>query len=439
VGYNRRTIVREERGGERMRLHIIAPCRGEDIWRKRRSTFTLPPMALGILAALTPPDVEVRVTDELVEDIDFGWAADAVALSVNTTSAPRSYEVAGRFRERGARVIMGGIHPSVLPGEAGEHADVVVRGEAEARWAEVVEDLRRDSLKPVYECGHPKPEDIPAPQWDLINGKRYFTPQTFQVSRGCPYGCSFCSSTSFFGTKYRFQDVGRVVDEVRRYPKRFLVFVDDNIVGSRAYARELFGALRPLGKRWVAQSSVDIAKDGELLELARKSGCAGFLIGLESVSYGNRGDVRKLRRAEEYEEMIARIRGAGIGVHGSFVFGFDGDGPEVFHETVDFVMRNRLEVANYCKLTPFPGTRLYEEMEKEGRITERDWSKYDRYNIVYRPKNVSVAELKRGADEAYRRTYGPMSILRRLPGRLRNIPYYLAINGSYWLGARRRR
>jgi radical SAM superfamily enzyme YgiQ (UPF0313 family) len=396
-------------------------------------------MALAILAALTPRDIDLRVTDELVDDIDYAWPADAVALSVNTTSSPRSYAVARHFRELGAKVIMGGIHPSVMPDEAQAHADAVVIGEAEAVWPQVLDDLRASRLRERYEATHPDPADIPAPRWDMVHGKRYFTRRTFQVSRGCPYGCEFCSSTRFFGTKYRFRPIERVVEEVKSYPKRFMVFVDDNIVGRADYSRELFKALKPLKKRWVAQASIDIARKDDLLRLAKESGCAGVLIGLESVRPENRESIKKMRSIEEYEAAIAELRRAGIGVHGSFVFGFDGDTADVVDATVDFVLRNKLEVANYCKLTPYPGTKLYERFNAEGRITESDFSRFDRYNLVFEPQGMGRDELYRKADEAYARTYSLPSILRRIPMKIQNIPYYFAINLSYRMGARKRR
>lgn len=396
-------------------------------------------MSLAIISALTPPGIEVKVTDELVEDIDFNYPADLVALSVMTTNAMRSYEVADIFRKKGVKVVMGGIHPSVLPEEALLHADSIVSGEAEGIWPEVIEDFIRGDLKRLYfSNNHPDPSAIPSPRWDSFREDRYFVPRTFQVSRGCPYGCSFCSSTSFFGMKYRFRSAGRIIDELKNYGKRLIVFVDDNIVGNPEYSKELFSALKGIGKRWVAQASIDIARDEGLLRLAAESGCAGLLIGLESVSYDNHSDVRKLKKDTEYEDAIKRVKSFGIGVHGSFVFGFDGDTLDVFESTVDFVMRNRLEVANYCKLTPFPGTKLYERILKEGRLIHRDWSRYDRYHVVFHPRQFSVDMLYKMTDWAYRNTYTFSSILKRRPSNLKNLPYYLAINMDYWLGRRLR-
>jgi radical SAM superfamily enzyme YgiQ (UPF0313 family) len=392
-------------------------------------------MALSILASLTPESIEIKITDELIEDIDLSAGPDLVALSVNTTNAPRAYELAEHFRKKGSKVIMGGIHPSCMPEEALRYADSVVVGEAEPLWHDIVSDFQRGRLKGLY-----KSEDfsdmsaVPKPKWKLLNNKRYFVPRTFQVSRGCPHGCSFCSSTRFFGRHYRFRPVKKIVDEIKDYPKRFLVFVDDNIVGSHDYARELFLAFKPLKKRWVAQASIDIARDESLLKYASDSGCAGLLIGFESIRYSNKKDVKKLRDPYEYAEMIRLIRSHRIGVHGSFVFGFEEDTEEIFNDTVDFVFQNKLEVANYCKLTPFPGTELFETMKREGRLLTFDWSKYDRYHLVFRPKHIDIRRFYILTDDAYRRTYSLSSIVRRMPHVINNIPYYFAINLSYRAG-----
>lgn len=397
-------------------------------------------MSLAILASLTPHCIELKVTDELVEDIDFTYPADVVALSVNTTSAFRSYEVARVFREKGAKIIMGGIHPSMMPDEAQAYADSVVLGEAEEIWKTIIDDAANKKLKDRYQAEkYPDPENIPHPAWQMLNTKRYFVPRTFQASRGCPYSCSFCSSTKFFGAKHRFRPIENIIKEIKEYNKKFLVFVDDNIAGSHDYSKELFKSLKKCGKRWVSQSSVDIALNDELLKLAAESGCAGLLVGFESINPSNKNSVKKLRQADEYKEHIKKIKSYGISVHGSFVFGFDSDTSDVFGSTVDFVMENRLEVANYCKLTPYPGTCIFDEFSREGRILHNDWSKYDRYNIVFQPRNISIEDFRNKTDEAYKRTYSFYSIFKRLPSVFKNIPYYLAINLSYWLGARLRR
>jgi len=422
------------------KLYIISPCRAEDIWRKRLATFVLPQMSLAILAALTPDRFEVKVTDELVDDIDFAFPADLVAISTNSSNAGRAYEVSARFRNKGAKVIMGGIHPSVMPDEVLRHADSLLIGEAEDMWPKILDDFLSNDLQPRYRCeSYPDPSKIPSGKWDAIHQSRYYVPRTFQTSRGCPYGCSFCSSTQFFGVRHRCRPIGQVISELKTYRGRIAVFIDDNIAGSPPYVKELFRAMKPVRQRWVAQTSIDIARDSELLRLAAESGCAGLLIGFESINTLNTGDVKKIRQTAHYEELIREIKAHGIGVHGSFIFGFDNDTPDIFDSTVAFVMRNRLEVANYCKLTPFPGTRLFDEMTAQGRILHQDWEKYDRYNIVFQPKNIAAEELHRKTAEAYRKTYSVASILKRMPARVGNVLPYLAMNISYRLGAKRLR
>jgi len=397
-------------------------------------------MSLAIIAALTPPDIEIKVTDELVDDIDFDYPADLIAISSNSTNAPRAYAVSKSFRERGAKVIMGGIHPSVMPDEALKHSDSVLTGEAEGMWEKIIDDFMSGKLQSIYRCeGYPDPAKIPSGRWDLLNTGRYYVPRTFQTSRGCPHGCSFCSSTQFFGVRHRSRPIGHVVSELTEYRGRLAVFVDDNIAGNPAYANELFSALKKAKKRWVAQSSVEIAKDNELLRLAAGSGCAGLLIGFESIDSKNACDVRKLRNAEAYAEYIKEIKSHGIGVHGSFIFGFDNDPPDIFENTLDFVMKNRLEVANYCKLTPFPGTKLFSDMLSQGRILHQNWEKYDRYNIVFKLKNMTAEELYEKTLNVYEKTYTIGSILKRMPAQIKNIPPYFAINMSYRLGSKRLR
>jgi len=397
-------------------------------------------MSLAILAALTPDRFEVKVTDELVDDIDLAFPADLVAISTNSSNAPRAYEVAKAFRVKGAKVIMGGIHPSVMPDEVLLHADSLLIGEAEEMWPKILDDFLTNILQPRYRCkSYPDPAEIPSGKWDVIHQKRYYLPRTFQTSRGCPYGCSFCSSTQFFGMQHRCRPIGQVISELKEYKGRIAVFIDDNIAGNPAYAKELFRAMKPLKQRWVAQTSLDIARDSELLRLSAESGCAGLLIGFESINALNSGDVKKIRKVEQYAEHIREIKAHGIGVHGSFIFGFDNDTPDIFDRTVEFVMQNRLEVANYCKLTPFPGTKLFEEMSAQGRILHGNWEKYDRYNIVYVPKNISAEELHLKTAEAYLKTYSAASILRRMPSKPQNILPYLAMNVSYRLGAKRLR
>ncbi|MBM4331840.1 MAG: B12-binding domain-containing radical SAM protein [Deltaproteobacteria bacterium] len=422
-----------------MRVVLIAPAATSYIWRKRRAAFTMPPMALPVLAACTPPGVEIKLIDEAVEDVNLNLEADMVGLSAMTPTAPRAYALADHFRSRGIPVVMGGVHPSVLPDEALRHCDSVVIGEAENLWASVLQEAGQGRLKRTYQdSAFISLDNLPPPRWNLLLGKRYFIPQTIQVSRGCPIGCSFCSVSSYFGRSFRFRPIPQVIEEVKSLPRKLFIFVDDNIAGEPDQAKELFAAMIPLKKKWVGQCSLSIAEDPELLDLAARSGCIGLLIGFESISPAVLRSIGKqvnLRR--KYEEAIGQIHGRSIHIQGSFIFGFDGDTLEAIRSTAQFVKKNRLTGVNYCHLTPFPGTKLFADLEKEGRILHRDWSKYDRQNIVFLPRNFTPEELQDHIFWAYRQTYNWRSFWQRRPSSFHHFSLYLALNFGYMKGVRK--
>lgn len=422
-----------------MRVVIIAPAGESYIWRKRRAAFTMPPMALPLLAALTPAGVEVRLIDEAVEDVDTALEADLVGLSAMTANAPRAYALADHFRCRGIQVIMGGVHPSTLSEEALEHCDSVAVGEAESLWAQILTDAGEGRLKRIYQNPVPLPLDnLPAPRWESLRARRYFIPRTVQLSRGCPNACSFCSVSTFFGRSFRSRPIPQVLEEIQSLSRKLFLFVDDDITGNPSLAKELFAAMIPLKKKWVAQCSLSISDDPELLELAARSGCMGLLIGFESLSpevLRSIGKQVNLRR--KYEEAIRRIHGRGIHIQGSFIFGFDGDTAEAIQSTVQFVKENRITGVNYCHLTPFPGTKLYADLEKEGRILHRDWSRYDRQNIVFQPRHFTPEGLQHDIFWAYRQTYNLRSIWQRRPFSFQHISLYLALNFGYMKGLRK--
>lgn len=422
-----------------MRVVLIAPAPASYIWRKKRAAFTLPPMALPLLAAATPPGVEVRLIDETVEEVDLKLEADLVGFSVMTATAPRAYQLADHFRSRGIQVVMGGVHPSSLPEEALQHSDAVVIGEGESHWVKVVEDAGGRSLQRTYENASSFPLDqLPAPKWDLLPAQKYFVPRTVQVTRGCPMACSFCSVSSFFGRSCRQRPVSQVVEEIKAHKKRLLIFADDNIAGNPDSAKELFAAMIPLKKKWVSQCSLSIADDPELLDLAARSGCIGLLIGFESISpevLKSIGKQINLRR--NYEEAIRKIHGRGIHIQASFIFGFDEDRPDTIPATVRFVKENRLTGVNYCRLTPFPGTKLYADLEEEGRIIDRNWANYDRQNVVFQPRNFTPSGLQEQIFWAYRQTYNLRSLWQRRPFSYQHFSLYLVLNFGYMKGLKR--
>ncbi len=411
------------------RLVLIAPS------QKTGKRALFPPLNLAVVAGLTPESWDVRILDEAVEPVDLDLEATLIGLTVMTPLAPRAYELADHFRRRGIQVVLGGIHPTILPQEAGRHADAVVIGEAEGVWPQVLSDAARRRLRRVYRVVRRSDlAGLPWPRRDLFKAGAYLTTATVQTSRGCPFSCDFCSVTRFFGRTYRCRPVEETAREVGSLREKIIFFVDDNIFGAPGRARELFQRLVPLGLTWAGQSSINIAKNAELLKLAAKSGCRGLFVGLESLLPDNLREVGKglLNRVADYRESIARIQGHGIGVEGAFIFGFDQDDPGVFARTVDFARRIRLAAAQFGILTPFPGTPLRERLEREKRITDRDWGRYTISNVVYRPVRMSGEALQAGFDWAYRTFYSYPSILGRLlPQVLRYgaaLPFFLKLN-----------
>ena len=412
------------------RLLIISPAWCQDWWRGGK--VLAPPLSLPLLAGLTPPGVDIQLVDENVERLDPDATADWVAITALTASAPRAYQIADAFRERSIPVVMGGIHPTVLPDEAAMHADAVVIGEAEGVWGEVISDLAGGRLKPRYQAeGYHDLVGLPRPRRELLRTERYLTINVVQTARGCPHACTFCTVSAVFGRRYRFRPVAEVVEEVRELGG-WVGFVDDNIVAHPARAKELFEALIPLKLRWVSQGDLSMARDPELLRLAARSGCRAMYIGLESVSADNLRTIHKSANLNcDIPEAIRTIHNSGIEIIGSFVLGLDGDAPDIFARTADFARRHKLAAAQFSVLTPFPGTVVHRELEAEGRIEDRDWSHYTMSNVVFRPRQMTALQLQEGQRETYRRFYSLPSITYRALTRRGNLLTRLLVNLSY--------
>jgi radical SAM superfamily enzyme YgiQ (UPF0313 family) len=419
-----------------VKLALVAPARRKS--GKQGLTgraFQIPPLSLGVLASLTPDDFEITLMDENLHDLDFTDVPDLVGITCLTASAPRAYEISRRFRAMGSKVVLGGIHASALPQEAIDNADSVVIGEAEGVWGQVLADFKAGSLKRFYEGTMPEPSEILAPRRDIYQRKGYFVKSVVQTSRGCPFGCDFCSVQRFFGNRYRFRPVASVVDEVRSLATKFVTFVDDNIAGSHPHAKQLFKALAPLNIRWICQAPISIGKDPELLELMRKAGCRGVFVGFESIAPESLKEVGKgFNIVEKFREYIKRIHGSGITVEGAFIFGFDHDDRDVFKRTLDFIVAAKIDFAQFGILTPFPGTKLHDRMTRENRITTGDWEKYDIAHTVFKPTLMSQDELNRGRIWIEDQFYSVTSTVRRMFGlgwRARYLIPILVLNASY--------
>ncbi len=414
-----------------MKVRLVAPAEPTKPAQSRGKGL-FPPMSLAVLGSLTPEDIEVEVLDENIQEHDFDAPADLVGITSITATAPRAYTVAEEYRSRGVPVVMGGMHASALPEEALEHVDAVVVGEAEGIWERVLEDAAAGELSGIYQAEErPSLEHLPLPRMDLFDPARYITTNLVQTSRGCPNACSFCAVTRFFGRTYRMRPVEDVVREVSNLKNRLILFVDDNIAGHRGRAKDLFRALRPLRIKWLGQSSLAIAEDDELLNLAAESGCVGLFIGFESLNPENLRGVGKglVNRAEKFRDSVKKIHRAGIGIEGAFIFGMDADDESVFDQILEFAESARLALAQFGILTPFPGTPLFEEMEREGRLLHKDWSRYTISNVVMRPRGMSREALERGFNRAYRQFYSYGSIMKRLlPSMGRNFFLYLGLN-----------
>ncbi len=426
-----------------LRISLVAPCKEGQVWKGQRSHFVWSPYALTVVAAHTPRDIEVGIRDEAVETLDMDElaAADLVGITSLTANAPRAYQIADELRRRGTKVVLGGIHASFMPQEASTHADSVLIGEAEGVWEQVCEDLKaRRPLRRYYKAnGFHSLENLPRPRRDLLRPKAYGVPFTIMASRGCVYDCSFCSTTRFMGNKFRVRPVKEVIAELEGWPGKFFIFLDDLLHAHRKYIRELLTAMIPLKKNFIAQTTINTADDPELLKLTAKAGGLGCLLGIESLSPENIRDVRKgiSNKVEKYTERIKAFHDAGLMVQGSFIFGLDGDTPDVFRRTVDFAYEARLEACNFAVLTPLPGTDVYTRMHREGRITTYDWSLYDKLNVVFKPRGLTPEQLQEGVIGAYREVYSLRGIWRRLPLFRRATPAALLYNLAYRRGVYR--
>jgi len=373
-------------------------------------------LTLTTLAALTPPDIEVKITDENVESIDFEEDVDLVGVTGMVMHASRAYQIAKKFRQRGIPVVMGGPHASSLPLEAKDHMDAVVIGEAENVWKGLIEDLKKGCLKPFYRAeAYCSMEGIPPPRLDLLKKEAYMTVNCVQTTRGCPHQCDFCHVTHFFGKTYRCRPVEEVIEEVKRLDGEFIVFIDDNIAGNRHYAKELFTRLKPLKKKWASQASLTLSRDPELLRLAAESGCVSLFVGIESLSSENLKDVNKtFNRAHQYEDAIKALHDHDIMIVAGFIFGLDHDDEGVFERTLRFCEQNRIELPSLFLLTPLPGTPLFQRIESEGRLLHKDWTKYNGATVVFKPKLMTEETLQRGFNWVCKEAYSWGSIFKRV-------------------------
>ena len=405
-----------------MKIKLIAPHEQRE--DTLSSSFKLQRVNLPLLAALTPPGHTMTIVDEAFAPDDINQDVDLVGITVMTDLVLRAYQIADAYRQKGVKVVLGGIHPTVLPDEALEHADAVVVGEAEGIWPRLVSDAASGQMQRLYRAGKMTDlKGLPKPRRDLLPGIKYqgYTPIPIGVetSRGCPYDCEFCSIGQILGHHYRVRPVQEVIAEIESIDSRHLFFVDDALGLNRNVAKKLFTEMIPLRRLWLGQGTVSLAEDLELLRLMRRSGCLGLLVGFESVQKGTQNEVKKIKNLRiDFYEAMRRFHGEGFGILGTFVFGSDYENKDVFEQTLEFIMRSRMDCAELRILTPYPGTRLYQRLLSEGRLFVRDWwlRGYPPDTLLFQPRGMTADELINGFARLNRRVYSFGAMTKRFFG-----------------------
>jgi radical SAM superfamily enzyme YgiQ (UPF0313 family) len=407
-----------------MKIKLIAPHEQSEDNISSAQTFKIQKVNLPLLSALTPPEHLVKIVDEAFVPDDLNEEVDLVGITVMTDLALRAYQIADAYRQKGVKVVMGGIHATVLPGEALQHADAVVTGEAEEVWPKLLSDTASREMQKLY-CANKisNLNGMPTPRRDLYPKPLYksYTPLAsgIETARGCPYDCEFCSIGSVMGRQYRSRPIPEVLGEIESIDAPHLFFVDDALALNRPTAKKLFTEMIPLQLKWAGQGPVSLAEDLELLKLMRRSGCVGLLIGFESVQKEAHDGMKKIKNLKiDFSEAIRRFHDEGIAILGAFIFGFDHENREVFDQTLEFSIKNRLDCIELRILTPFPGTRLYKRLLEEGRLFAPNWwlQGYPPDTLLFQPKGMTSEDLIEGFIRLNRQTYSLGSIIKRFFG-----------------------
>ncbi len=420
-----------------MKIQLLLPA-GE-IHRNRTGIFKTAlryaPLTLSTLAALIPSDIdaEVAIQDEGVQPLDLDFDADLVGISCITGTALRGYEIADKLRARGHTVVFGGVHATLLPDEAQQHADCVVTGYAEQSWPQVLRDFRDGGLKRRYATPTGRTLHVPIARRDLLKKDRYVTVNSIEATRGCPHKCDFCAVPAAWANTYTHRPIPDVIAELKSFESRKAIFIDLSPVEDVNYAKALYRAMTPLRYKWVGLATTRIAEDTELLKLAAKSGCKGLLIGFESISQDTLEETHKgFHAANGYAEVVKKLHDHGIAVQGCFVFGFDNDDESVFERTVAFVDKTKIDLPRYAVVTPFPNTGFFRRMEASGRLLHKHWPLYDVEHVVFRPKRMSPERLQEGLEWAWRQSYSWLSMTKRITGApLDILPLWASLNLGY--------
>jgi radical SAM superfamily enzyme YgiQ (UPF0313 family) len=432
-----------------MKIYLVSPTHYTDDGKLVKSVqYWTSAITLPYLKALTPPEHEVTFTEELFHDVDLETDADLVGLTAMGPQIARAYDLADLLRARGRKVVLGGSWVSLNPEQALEHADAVVIGEAEFVWKDLLDDFAAGRNRVRYQAdgwhsmvGLPKFDytTLPLLRQDLFKKSpfyRMYFHWPILASRGCPHPCEYCSVQTYYNRTFRSRPVEEVIDDIKTIKAlggRRLLFLDDNPIGNIKYAKELFAAMIPLKMEWVAQITVNIARNAELLDLAARSGARSFSIGLESVSQDNLEELDKgFNKAPRFEEDIKRIRDKGIQVIALMMVGLDGDTSDSFRKTLDFLVQNKVSFLKLFTPCPYPGTKYYDDMKKAGRLLSEEWNRYDYGSPLIQPTHMSPEEMMDGFNHVYRNFYSLPNIVRRMTpppnGNLREAFFYFVAN-----------
>jgi len=396
--------------------HGMITIKDKGSWRRTITGY--PIITLPHLAAITPSKHSVEIVNQNYEDINFEQDVDLVGITCYTMTAPRVYEIADEFRKHGKTVILGGYHPTAMTQEAKQHADSVIIGMAEANWPRALADFEKGELKPVYERDHDFDiSKVPPLRRDLIKNNPFIG--AVQTTRGCSNRCEFCAISSFCGNMIKQRPIKDVVEEIKNMPNKMFIFHDPHLTLHRKYAIELFREMikQRIHKGWVANGTANIlgSVDEEFLNLAQKSGCVEWFVGFESVSQEALNNIKKTHnKVNDFKKMIKRVHNHGMTIQGGIIFGFDEDKPDIFDTTIETINDWDLDVLEVNILTPYPGTPLFERLDKEGRIITKDWSKYNQVEVVFQPKNMTPEELYEGARKVAKDFYSTYNLIKRI-------------------------
>lgn len=400
-----------------MKVKLILPALSEadsPFWRPIKYSL-FPPIGLATLAAFLEPDDDVELIDQHIEKLKLDDSPDLVMIEVYITNAYRSYQIADYYRNNGSFVILGGLHVTSLPFEAQQHADSIFVGPAEESFPRFLKDFKNKQTQKIYHSTTRTLQNLPPIRRDLIKRNRYLVPNSLVVSRGCPHSCNFCYKESFFagGKSFYTQAVDDALAEIDLLPGRHLYFLDDHLLGYPKFAADLFDGMVGMNRVFQGAATVASILNGNLIEKAAKAGLRSLFIGFETFSPENLKQSNKFQNLDkDYRKAIQRLHDLGIMINGSFVFGLDNDGPDVFKRTADWGVENAITTATYHILTPYPGTALYRSMEQQNRIISQDWDLYDTRHVVYKSKLLSAEELENGYKWAYKEFYSWQNIFK---------------------------